>query len=247
MTRRNDSLDVGGQVDWTRVAPWRGVRFEYPELLIGIGGLVLAAFFGAIWSPLFWPFAAAGVIVLLAGRDKARVPPEGDLLMVSPVDGIVADIGPAPAPRDLRLPEGDRTRIRIASSFFAANGVRAPAGGAVLALVAHAGRPPEPAFEPDDEDMSELLISIGGEGDALGLRIVTSALGPRLSPQVSPGQPVKLGQRIIIRRLGGWVDVFLPLGAEPDVRIGQTLVAAETPIARFDPVYTGDPGVSATP
>jgi phosphatidylserine decarboxylase len=228
-----------GNIDWTAVAPWRGVRFEYAELAIGALALFFAVVLGLFWAPLFWPFALAGVVVIAAGRDKSRSVPDEFELVLSPVDGIVADIGPAVPPRDLRLPEGDRVRVRIASSFFAANGVRAPAHGQVIALVSHKGNPPEPAFEPDDEDLSELLISIGGEGDALGLRLVTSALGPRLQPLVTSGANVKGGDRLVIRRLGGWCDVYLPLDATPEVRIGQSLIAAETPLARFDPLKSG--------
>lgn len=225
-----------GTIDWTAVAPWRGVRFEYAELGLGALALLVAVLLGMVWSPLFWPFAAGAFVLFAAGRDKRRVVPEDEALVLAPVDGIVADIGPAVPPRDLRLPEGDRVRVRIASAFLAANGVRAPAHGQVLALVSHKGNPPEPAFEPDDEDLSELLVSVGGEGDALGIRLVTSALGPRLKPLVSVGSNVKAGERLVIRRLGGWCDVFLPLDAAPEVSIGQTLIAGETAIARFDPL-----------
>lgn len=46
-----------------------------------------------------------------------------------------------------------------------------------------------------------------------------------------PGDSVRTGERFGLIRFGSRLDVYLPAGVEPQVALGQTMVAGETVIA----------------
>ena len=49
-----------------------------------------------------------------------------------------------------------------------------------------------------------------------------------------PGQAYKAGERFGLIRFGSRLDVYLPEGVEPQVCLGQTMVAGETVIANLE-------------
>jgi len=53
-------------------------------------------------------------------------------------------------------------------------------------------------------------------------------------PFVKGGDIVAVGQRIGLIRFGSRVDVYLPVGTEPKVLIGQRVVAGETILAEIE-------------
>ena len=48
---------------------------------------------------------------------------------------------------------------------------------------------------------------------------------------VNPGDTLETGERFGLIRFGSRLDVYLPNGVSPSVRIGQTMVAGETVLA----------------
>jgi len=68
---------------------------------------------------------------------------------------------------------------------------------------------------------------------AVGMRLATGGLGPRLEVVNEAGDAVRLGRNIGTLRLGGWCDLYLPSDVAVIPRPGQTLVCAETVIGRF--------------
>jgi phosphatidylserine decarboxylase len=42
------------------------------------------------------------------------------------------------------------------------------------------------------------------------------------------------GERFGLIRFGSRLDIYLPIGAEPSVKIGQTMIAGETIIAKLN-------------
>ena len=68
------------------------------------------------------------------------------------------------------------------------------------------------------------------------MRVATGGLGPRLVSKADAGDHVPAGKTIATRRLGGWCDVYVPLGGAPQVEPGRTLVGGETAIWRYGAV-----------
>jgi phosphatidylserine decarboxylase len=50
---------------------------------------------------------------------------------------------------------------------------------------------------------------------------------------VKPGDILAAGQRVGLIRFGSRVDVYLPVGTEPRVILGQKIVAGETVLAEL--------------
>src|SRR5438309_8598054 len=86
-----------------------------------------------VWRPGGW----AGLIVTLwvayFFRDPWRVTPSRAGLIVSPADGIVVSLGPAPPPPELAMGTAPLPRIGIFLNRFDVHVARAPVGGKVTA------------------------------------------------------------------------------------------------------------------
>ncbi|MEL7129935.1 MAG: hypothetical protein AAGK23_10330, partial [Pseudomonadota bacterium] len=95
---------------------WARMGFDLEGIVGAIAAWLSGLLLGAIWSPLFWLGAVAAIVVLLATRRQSRTPPDTPGLVLAPCDGVVHSIEKALPPNELRLPPGERLRIRIASS-----------------------------------------------------------------------------------------------------------------------------------
>ena len=69
------------------------------------------------------------------------------------------------------------------------------------------------------------------DGRDLAVVQIAGLVARRIVCFVSEGAPVQTGERFGLIRFGSRLDVYLPEGVEPLVRIGQTMVAGETVMA----------------
>src|SRR5579864_3267635 len=92
-----------------------------------------AAIFFLVWRPAGW----AGVIVTLwivyFFRDPWRVTPTRPGLIISPADGIVVSLAPAPPPPELAMGTEPMPRIGIFLNLFDVHIARAPVSGRLAA------------------------------------------------------------------------------------------------------------------
>lgn len=230
---------------------WYKAKFDLEGL--GFGGLALALaiivsgipLIGWLLSLICW---IALVAILLASRDSERTPPDMTKVVVAPCDGIVTDVATVAPPRELRWDVPEVFRIRIASSPFTANGMRSPLSGSVESFIEEEGAPSALASDPDESDLREAFILVTGDDGVAGVRLATGGLGPRLDIDLEAGDNVRIGRKIGVRRLGGWCDVFLPIGAETRLLTGQTVIGGETIISSLEYVaYEHTPYTSPAP
>ena len=221
--------------------PWYRAKFDLEGL--GFGGLALVlaivtswiAFIGGIISLIFW---IAFVAILFASRDAERTTPVGTILVTAPCDGVIVDVATVPPPRELRWDTPEVVRIRLSSSPFTVNGVRAPITGNIESILEEDGAPTALALEPDNSDLKEAFVLFSGEQAMAGIRVATGGLGPRLDFDIEAGDGVRGGRKIGVRRLGGWCDVFLPLGATVSLMPGMSVVGGETILTDLEGVDT---------
>jgi phosphatidylserine decarboxylase len=90
-------------------------------------------------------------------------------------------------------------------------------------------------MRPDRAGLSGIYVALESGARALGMRLATGGLGPRLELLSEPGDAVRLGRQIGILRLGGWCDLYVPEGARITAWPGQTLIGSETVLASFEP------------
>ncbi|WP_084418749.1 phosphatidylserine decarboxylase [Henriciella litoralis] len=210
--------------------PWRQSGFDLEGVVGFLLGWLLALLLGTIWSPLFWLAFVPGVMFLFATRTAERVTPDDPDVMVAPCDGVVVSIEEVDPPEEIKFAESSH-RIRISTSPFSANNIHAPVGGLIDAIFEKEGEAKAvAALNPDDEDLSQLFMTLAGEHSRVGIKVITGGLGPRLDVKSDAGDRVTAGKTIAIRRLGGWCDVFVPSDAAGSILVepGRTLIGGET-------------------
>lgn len=213
---------------------WLRSGFDIEGWVGALAAWLAGILLGIMWAPLFWLGFACAVIILLATRTAERVSPASEDVLIAPCDGTVVSVGGASLPNALRLEGSVWTRVRLSSAPVTSNGVHAPIGGEIDHIIREAGDPSAiVAMRPDAPGLAVAYIALVSGGREVGLRIVSGGFGPRLEVDVESGDAVRAGRHIGTRRLGGWCDVYIPAGAEPLIRPGQTVIGAETVLARF--------------
>lgn len=214
--------------------PWLRSGFDLEGYAGAAACLLIGFLLAMLWWPLFLLGLFAGLVILLATRTAERTPPEAEGLIVSPTDGLVVSVGGATPPDELRLTGSNWTRVRIAVGPTKTNGVHAPMDGAIDHVIRETGDPAAfAAMKPDRPGLTVAYVSLESGARAVGMRLATGGLGPRLEIAHESGDAVRLGRNIGTLRLGGWCELYIPGELDVVPRPGQTLVGAETVIARF--------------
>jgi len=226
----------------------------YGKREVGIAALVVtlasAAVALAAWrwhwgllAALILPLAMWG-FVLWFFRDPERTPPDGEGIFVSPADGRVTDITPLGAGGPLGT-EG--VKIGIFMSVVDVHVNRCPEAGTVLKAEHRPGvfldaRDRE-ATERNESATITLISSHQGREHRWMVRQVAGFIARRIVTDVSEGQALARGQRIGMIKFGSRMELLVgaELAGEVLVRVGQRVVAGETPLARRGKVAKNDP------
>ncbi len=173
--------------------------------------------------------------VYLFFRDPERVPPADPQMIVSPADGIVCLLTQTSIPAVLEA--GDTRPVWRVSVFMSVLNVhinRTPAAGTVTKTHYIPGKFFNASLDKASEDNERHLYLMRTEsGQTLAFVQIAGLIARRILCLVREGQTLTRGERFGLIRFGSRVDVYLPPGVEPRVRVGQIMVAGETPIARL--------------
>lgn len=221
---------------WPAIHP-EGRKFG----LIAAGVCLVAALLG--WEWIAWPVAFLTVGIVAFFRDPKRVTPRDDHFIVSPADGLVTLIRKSPPPREMTvndgsgmpaLPEEPVTRVSIFMSVFDVHINRAPIGGTVRRVVYIPGRFVNADLDKASEENERQHVMIErGDGLVLCFTQIAGLVARRIVPFIKPGDMLAGGQRVGLIRFGSRVDVYLPSGTEPQVVMGQKVIAGETVLAQI--------------
>lgn len=215
--------------------PWLRSGFDLEGYVGALAAWLVGILLGILWAPLFWLGFIAAIVILFATRTAERTSPEAEDLIVAPTDGLVVSVAGATPPDELRLEGTAWTRIRVAVGPTQTNGIHAPMDGAIDHVISEIGDPAAfAAMRPDRPGLTVSFVSLVSGDRAVGLRLATGGLGPRLEIANEAGDAVRLGRNIGTLRLGGWCDIYVPAGVDVLPLAGQTLIGAETIIGRFD-------------
>jgi phosphatidylserine decarboxylase len=209
-----------------------------------IGAAVLATLILFIlWVPLGW----IGLIVTLwmayFFRDPWRVTPTRPGLIVSPADGTVVSLGPAPPTRKLEMGAEPVPRIGIFLNLFDVHVARAPVEGRLAARRYTKGRFVNASLDKASEHNERLAIRMVTEdGPDIAFVLIAGLVARRIVCQGYEGQRLAVGERIGLIRFGSRVDVYCPPPYVPLVALGQRMIAGETVLAdrlAMEPVRQG--------
>jgi len=194
-------------------------------VLIGAGGLLLALRLPSAGGVL----VALGVFTAFFFRDPERAIPTDEGLVVSPADGRVVKVVPAPVDHPL----GPGTmQISIFLSIFNVHINRAPIAGRIERLEYHAGEF-LPAFDDKASLRNEQNVVTLKDGETRVLfKQIAGLIARRIVFRKRPEESVLRGERVGLIKFGSRVDVFLPRSIEVAVKNGDRVQGGSSVIGR---------------
>lgn len=156
---------------------------------------------------LGWIFLSLGIFVVFFFRDPSRQAPAGEGLLLSPADGRVVKIGPAP-PEEFP----GWTQISIFLSIFNVHVNRTPIPGTVEEVRYNPGKFLA-AFNPKASLLNEQnLIIITSDSHKVAIKQIAGLIARRIVCWVQKSDQLIQGQRVGLIRFGSRVDVLFPEG-----------------------------------
>jgi len=175
---------------------------------------------------------ATGLLIFCLNffRDPERQMPEGEELIVSAADGVVADIVEIEEHEVLKT---KCRRVGVFLSVFDVHVNRAPIAGKITYVQHHPGLFLDARHLECSEKNEALTWAFEGKSATLVVRQLTGAIARRIVPWSKVGDEVPKGHRFGMIRFGSRTEVYLPLSAKVAVAVGDRVSGAETIIARL--------------
>ncbi|MBP9694037.1 MAG: phosphatidylserine decarboxylase [Alphaproteobacteria bacterium] len=168
-------------------------------------------------------------------RDPPRVVPQDPNFLISPADGTVVKIEKVMPPAELEMGSDRLTCVSVFLNVFDVHVNRAPCAGKILKKSYRPGKFMNAAFDKASTDNERMAIKLLHEsGKEIAFVQIAGWVARRIICDVDEGDFVLAGQRYGLIRFGSRADLYLPEGIEPQVIIGQKMVAGETVIANLE-------------
>lgn len=209
------------------------MRFQtlYEGRLIFAAILILAAV-GQVTHQT-WLLILSGLLFLFCMnffRDPQRDVPEGDDLVVAAADGVIDNIEIL---EETEFLKAKCQRVSIFLSVFDVHVNKSPIAGKVTYLKHHPGLYLD-ARNPECSKKNEALTwAIEGSKATLVVRQITGAIARRIVPWSQVGDVIPKGFRFGMIRFGSRTEIYLPLDAKLEVKLGDRVLGAQTIIARL--------------
>ena len=199
-------------------------------LILTLGAILATIFQLSILTALFAGFI---LFCLWFFREPERKPPADPSLAVSPADGTVTLVDEV---EEQQYFKRRMKRVSIFLSVFDVHVNRTPIAGEVLFTQGRGGLYLD-ARHPEASALNESLFWVFGPKDhpekAIAVKQITGAIARRIVPWAQLGETMVRGERFGMIRFGSRTDLYLPLGAEVLVSVGQKTKGGETAIARM--------------
>ena len=155
--------------------------------------------------------------------------------MLSPADGRICLIGKYALPPELDAasagldPAAEYWRVSVFMSVMNVHVNRMPTAAKILKMAHVPGKFLNASLDKastDNERCCYLMETPSGV--KYGVVQIAGLVAKRIVPFVKEGASLATAERFGLIRFGSRLDVYLPAGAEPVVRVGQVMVAGET-------------------
>ena len=209
------------------------IKPMHPEgwRFVAIFGAITAVLF-FVWDPLGWIGLGLTVWCYYFFRDPIRSVPLDEGLIVSPADGVISLIERAVPPEELGMGPEALLRVSVFMNVFNCHVNRMPVAGQIDAIAYRPGKFLNASLEKasSDNERNSLAIRMA-DGRKVAVVQIAGLVARRIVCFTRVGQTLRMGDRFGLIRFGSRLDVYLPEGVEPQVALGQTMVAGETVIA----------------
>ena len=201
-------------------------------LFMALAAVAAAAAFALALNRRSWPLwlLAFGLLLIALWvayffRDPERSGERGDRIVVAPADGKVVMITEVDEPTFLH---GRAARVSIFMNVFSVHVNRYPVSGVVKYVRYSPGKFLNAATEKSSADNEQMSIGLESGPNRVLVRQIAGLIARRIVNYSREGEPVEQGERMGLIRFGSRVDLFLPVGAEVKVQLGQLSVAGTT-------------------
>lgn len=202
-------------------------------------GYKFVAGFAVVALMLFWVSDLLGVFGAVMTlycayffRDPERFPPAEKGLVIAPADGRISAIEEIVPPKELDLDGEKRTRISIFLSVFDVHINRTPIAGKIIKMVYVPGKFLNAELDKASEENERQCLTLEtSDGLRVGCVQIAGLIARRIVTFVQEGANLETGERFGLIRFGSRTDIYLPPGASPNVRVGQTAIGGETVLA----------------
>lgn len=178
------------------------------------------------WSVPFWLVA---VFVIQFFRDPGRQIPQDPRAVLCPADGRVIVIEQTTDPYAQR----PALKISVFMNVFNVHSNRSPVDGAIRSVEYKAGKFFNADLDKASEQNERNALLIDTAGGLVTTVQVAGLVARRILCYVKAGDALRRGQRFGFIRFGSRVDVYLPVGTQPRVSIGDKVYASSTVLAEF--------------
>lgn len=214
-----------------------GHFFGAIALSVATAVFVAALFVDVLWV-LVIPFYLLAHGVYLFFRDPERYPPDDPKAILSPADGKVCLIQDCELPDDFAEIEEFKgrkfRRVSVFMSVFNVHVNRMPTAGRIRKKQYVPGAFVNASLDKASKDNERCNYLVETDcGKVYAVTQIAGLVARRIVPQVEEGQHLERAERFGLIRFGSRLDVYLPEGVEPCVRVGQIMVAGETVLGRL--------------
>ncbi len=161
-------------------------------------------------------------------RDPNRTAEGGEETIVSPADGTILSIGPAP-----EAPPGASRRITIFMSVFNCHVNRSPVAGEVSDYSYSPGKKLAAFAEKSSRENEQNRITMASPRGSVTFKQIAGTLARRIVFYPRLGERLARGERVGMIKFGSRVDLFVPDAAEILVARGDKVKGGRTGLARW--------------
>jgi phosphatidylserine decarboxylase len=123
------------------------------------------------------------------------------------------------------------TRVSVFMNVFDCHVNRVPVSGKITQIVYTPGLFLNAELDKASDDNERSALVLDSAGTKIGVVQIAGLVARRIVSFVKEGDSLGVGERFGLIRFGSRVDVFLPLGTQVLVGLGQVAVAGETVLA----------------
>ena len=198
-------------------------REGYPFILIALFCIIVVWLAGLEW--LEFLFVPLGIFVVAFFRDPERNIPGDAGSITSPADGKVIKVELI---KDEKFLKADALRICIFMNVFNVHVNRAVASGKVVDVIYNPGKFFNASLDKASMHNEQNAVIMEEGGRRFAFNQIAGLIARRIVCYAKPGMRYEKGQRFGLIRFGSRVDVYLPAGCRPSVKVGEKVRAGSS-------------------
>lgn len=195
----------------------------YPFILIALFCIIIVWLLGLRWLEVL--FVPLFVFVVAFFRDPEREIPADPGAVTSPADGRVIKVERI---RDDKFLKTDALRICIFMNVFNVHVNRVIASGKVVDVIYNPGRFFNASLDKASMHNEQNAVIMEQGARRFAFNQIAGLIARRIVCYARPGMSYEKGQRFGLIRFGSRVDVYLPAGSRPTVKVGEKVRAGSS-------------------